>query len=158
MQNDLSNSGLMSRDYKYFEAARKAAGESTFKVHVGAVGVYQGKVIASAASQEKTHTMQRDWNRYRPFRQVGVCLPKLHAEIALLAKLRKLNVPMGRVKVYVYRVCKSRAHGIARPCPACLHALVDAGVREVYYTTDIGFCREYFDEEIINYKERGYAR
>lgn len=31
---------LMARDYKFFEAARKAAEGSTFKVKVGAVGVY----------------------------------------------------------------------------------------------------------------------
>jgi len=145
--NDLSDShsSLMARDYKFFEAARKAAQESTFKVHVGAVGVYRGKVVASAASQEKTHPMQKEWNRYRPFRQIGTCLPKIHAEIGLLAKLKKMNIPLGDVKVYVYRVCKSREHGYARPCPACYHALMAAGVRVCYYTTDIGYCCEWID-------------
>lgn len=144
-----SHSALMARDYRFFEAARKAAEESTFKVHVGAVAVYKGKVIASAASHEKTHPLQREWNRYRPFRQIGVCLPKIHAEMGVLAKLKKMNVPMGEVKIYVYRVCKSREHGYARPCSACYHALLAAGLKVCYYTTDIGFCCEWLED----YKE-----
>ena len=143
------HSDLLTRDYKFFEAARKAAGESTFKVHVGAVAVWRGKVIAAAASQEKTHPLQKRWNEYRPFRQVGMALPKIHAEIGLLAKLQKLDVPMSEVKIYIYRTCKSRDYGMARPCPACWHALSAAGLKVAYYTTDRGFAKEWIED----YKE-----
>ena len=150
-----SHSPLLARDYRYFEMARKAAGESTFKVHVGAVAVYRGRVIASAASQDKTHPMQRTYNKYRHFNQVGMCLPKVHAEIGLLAKLKKLDVNMGDVKVYVYRPCKIRDHGMARPCPACQRALIAAGIRTVYYTTDYGYCVEIIDKGIDKTKKAG---
>lgn len=140
-----SHSGLMARDYKFFEAARKAAGESTFKVHVGAIAVWNGKIVASAASLDKTEPLQRRYNRLRSFNQVGLCLPKVHAEIGLIKKLLKLNIPMREVKVYIYRPCKSRDKGLARPCRACLAALQDAGIRTVYYTTDIGYCKEWID-------------
>ena len=64
-------SPLLARDYKFFEAAKRAAEESDFKVHVGAVAVYQGRVIASAASLEKTHPVLR---RQRS----GAARPALH--------------------------------------------------------------------------------
>lgn len=139
------HSGLMARDYRFFEAARKVAGESTFKVHVGAVAVYRGKIIASAASSDKTHPMQKEWNKYRPFNQVGLCLPKIHAEIGVLTKLKKMDLVMSEVRVYIYRTCKSRDHGIARPCKACFYALLNAGIRRVYYTTDFGYAYEWID-------------
>ena len=134
---------MLSRDYKFFEAARKAAGESTFRVQVGAVAVYGGKVIASAASMEKTHPLQKQYNRYRSAGIEWVSPPKLHAEIGLLAKLKKMNVPMRDVSVYVYRICKSRKQGMARPCKACLVALAESGIRNAWYTTDCGYAREW---------------
>lgn len=149
------HSPLLARDFKYFDAARKAADESTFKVHVGAVAVWHGRVIASAASQNKTHPMQKSFNKYRSFNQVGLCLPKVHAEMALLAKLKKLDVPVGDVKIYVYRPCKNREHGMARPCPACWNAMVDAGIRVVYYTTDYGYALEVVDKENNGIKKEG---
>lgn len=141
---------LLTRDYKFFEAARKAAGESTFKVHVGAVGVYKGRVVASAASSSKTEPLQFQYNRFRSFRQIELSLPKAHAEIILVKKLMKLNIPMREVKVYVYRTCKSRDKGLARPCPACFAALQDVGIRTVFYSTDYGYAREWID-----YKDKG---
>lgn len=142
-------SPLLARDYKFFETARKAAGESDFKVHVGAIACYRGKVIASAASSSKTHPMQQEYNKYRgSFKQVGMCLPKIHAEIGLVTKLKKLDIPMKDVSVYVYRTCKSRAFGMARPCAACRRALIELGIRRFYYTTDEGYCLE-----VINKRE-----
>lgn len=134
---------LLVRDYKYFSLARKAAEESTFKVRVGAIAVYRGKIIASASSTNKTDPMQYTYNKYRSFNQVGACLPKAHAEIGLVKKMLKTAVPVQEVKVYVYRLCKSRDKGIARPCDACMRALKDAGIRVVYYTTDFGYAKEW---------------
>ena len=142
------HSPLMARDYKFFEAARKAAEGSDFKVHVGAVAVYKRRIVAAAASRNKTHSMQKVYNRYRSFNQVGLCLPKLHAEIGILAKLKKMDIPMQDVSIYVYRVCKSRDHGLARPCGACLAAIRDSGIRRVYYTTDFGVAVEVIDKKV----------
>lgn len=141
-----SDSNLMTREYKYFKAARRAAEQSDFKVRVGAVAVYRRKVIASAASQNKTHTLQKIYNgKYRNFSQVGLSLPKVHAEMALLAKLKRMNIPMKDISVYTYRTCKSRESGLARPCPACLAALREAGIRYIGYSTDIGVALEWID-------------
>ena len=143
------HSPLMARDYKFFEAARKAAECSDFKVRVGAVAVYKRRIVAAAASQNKTHSMQKVYNnRYRVFNQVGMCLPKVHAEISLLAKLKKMSIPMQDVSIYVYRICKSRDHGLARPCSACFAAIRDTGLRRIYYTTDYGCAVEVIDQKV----------
>ena len=143
-----SHSGLMARDYKFFEAARQAALKSDFKIRVGAVAIYGGRIIASASSSEKTSTLQYFYNKYRDFSVNGSdCLPKLHAEVGLVSKLRKMqNVDMKRVSVYVYRVCKSKPFSLARPCAGCMRALRDAGIRSVYYTTEYnGYAHELID-------------
>ena len=143
-----SHSGLMARDYKFFEAARQAALKSDFKTRVGAVAIYGGRIIASASSSEKTSTLQYIYNKYRDFSVNGSdCLPKLHAEVGLVTKLRKMqNVDMRRVDVYVYRVCKSKPFSMARPCAGCMRALRDSGIRSVYYTTEYnGYAHEWID-------------
>lgn len=136
---------LMARDYKFFDAARRVADTSTFKVHVGAVAVWRGRIVCSAASSCKTDPLQQEYNKYRISHQIDWCLPKAHAEIILIKKLLKMDIPMREVKVYVYRTCKSREKGLARPCKACIEALRDANIRGVYYTTDDGFCYEWID-------------
>ena len=139
------HSPLLARDYKFFDAARRAAEGSDFKVRVGAVAVWRRRVIASAASQNKTKPVQKYWNKFRNFSQDGECLPKLHAEIALISKLKKLDIDMRDVSVYVYRVCKSREKGLARPCAACLNAIRGANIGRIYYSTDYGYAVEVVD-------------
>ena len=143
----MSEDNLLTRDYKFFEAAKVAAGSSTFKVHVGAVAVYRGRVIASAASSNKTHPMQCKYNRFRPIDNIDLYLPKVHAEIGLLTKLQKMDVQMCDVKVYIYRKCKSREFGMARPCEACWRALLNAGIKSVYYTSDRGYVKEWIEDK-----------
>ena len=142
MQDGSLQSKLLARDYKFFEAARKAACGSDFKVKVGAVAVWKRRIIASAYSSSKTETMQFQYNKYRKFNQTGLCLPKVHAEVALVKKVLKLDINPKDIEIYVYRVCKSREKGIARPCNACLAALRDAGITVIKYTTDFGYSCE----------------
>ena len=142
-------SALLSRDYKFFEAARLAALKSDFSTKVGAVAVYGRKIIASAASSQKTSPLQCKYNVFRNFQVNGAnCLPKVHAEISLIAKLKKMDgIDYKRVSVYVYRICKSRRYALAYPCPACHRALKDLGIRNLYYTTDSGLGYEWIDCE-----------
>lgn len=133
---------LLSRDKKYFEIAKDVALSSDFKIQVGAIAVLQGKVIATSTSSNKTHPLQRKYNMYRDFVHEGLVFDKLHAEIGLISQLSRLNVNPKHISIYVYRVCKSREHGIARPCEGCMQALLDAGITHVYYSTDVGFAYE----------------
>lgn len=143
---------LSKSDYRYFEKARQTANISDFKkTHVGCVAVYQGNILGIGWNTNKTHPKQDYYNRYRKLHNDGrTCIPKLHAEINCLNSIRNLNINFSKVKLYVYRTRHDRPHGIARPCPSCMAAIKDLGIKNIYYTTDDGFCYE-----CLNDKKRG---
>lgn len=132
---------LSKIDYKYFSKARQIAGISDFrKIHIGCVAVYQGQVIGLGCNANKTHPMQKFYNRYR--QQPDNLLPKLHAEISCLNQIKHLNINFTKVKLYIYRIRKDQPYGMARPCPSCMAAIKDLGIKNVYYTTDAGYAYE----------------
>ena len=132
---------LSKIDYKYFSKARQIAGISDFrKIHIGCVAVYQGQVIGLGCNANKTHPMQKFYNRYR--QQPDNLLPKLHAEISCLNQIKHLNINFTKVKLYIYRIRKDQPYGMARPCPSCMAAIKDLGIKNVYYTTDNGYVYE----------------
>lgn len=141
---------LTKNDYKFFDMARRVAEQSDYKsCHVGCVIVYQGRVITSASNSNKTHPVQKKYNRkYRNFKKTDKpILDKLHSEINALVQIPKCienNIDYSKCKVYVYRISvgKRLQIGLARPCPSCMEALRDKGVRKIYYTTDDGFAAE----------------
>ena len=132
---------LSKIDYKHFSKARQIAGISDFrKIHIGCVAVYQGQVIGLGCNANKTHPMQKFYNRYR--QQPDNLLPKLHAEISCLNQIKHLNINFTKVKLYIYRIRKDQPYGMARPCPSCMAAIKDLGIKNVYYTTDNGYAYE----------------
>ena len=50
------------------------------------------------------------------------------------------DIDWSKVHVYVYRICNGKKHGYgnARPCPACMNAIKDMGIKNVYYTDEEG--------------------
>ena len=128
---------------RYFEQSRKVALGSEFdRTHVGCIAVYKGKIIATGHNSEKTHPMQKKYNKYRkPATNLNMP-PKVHAEVKCISKIRSMDIDFKKVKVFVYRVRYDQPYGMARPCPACMQALKDLGIRDVYYTTDMGFAHE----------------
>ena len=133
---------LSNTDYKYFEKAKQIATISDYHpVQVGCIAVYQGIVVSMACNLQKTHPIQKYYNKkYRE--DSDSMMPKLHAEINCLNQLKHLNLNYSKVKLYIYRLRKDRPHGMARPCSACLAAIKDLGIRNIYYTTDDGFVHE----------------
>lgn len=134
---------MLSRsDYRYFKKARQAALISDFKnPHVGCVAIYQNSIIGLGCNTNKTHPIQNYYNRYRDdFEEPFV--PKLHAEINCLNSIRHLDINFRKVKLYIYRTRHDQEHGIARPCPSCMAAIKDLGIRDIYYTTDDGYSYE----------------
>lgn len=128
-------------DCKYFEKARQAANVSDYdKVHVGCVAVYQGQVIGTGNNRDKTHPIQKFYNKYRN-ESVGL-LPKLHAEIDCLNQIKHMNINFSKVKLYIYRIRKDQPFGMARPCLSCMAAIKDLGIRNIYYTSNDGYCYE----------------
>lgn len=97
-------SRLSRADMRYFQKARQAAEISDYKrTHVGCVAVYQGNIIGIACNTNKTHPMQKYYNRYRYHPQTSYFYPKLHAEINCISSIRHLDINFSKVKLYVYR-------------------------------------------------------
>ena len=132
---------LSSSDRRYFNKARNVATISDYrKIHVGCVAVYQGQVIGLGCNCNKTHPTQKYYNRYR--KPSDDMLPKLHAEISCINQIKHLDINFSKVKLYIYRIRKDQPFGIARPCPSCMAAIRDLGIRDIYYTTNNGFSYE----------------
>ena len=133
---------------RYFQKARQAAEISDYKrTHVGCVAVYQGNIIGIACNTNKTHPMQKYYNRYRYHPQTSYFYPKLHAEINCISSIRHLDINFSKVKLYVYRTRCDQEYGIARPCPSCMAAIKDLGIRDIYYTTNEGYVYERLEKD-----------
>lgn len=131
---------LTKTDMHYFTKASQVAEISDFaKVNIGCIAVYQGTIIGVGFNTNKTHPMQKKYNRYRNGENF---IPKLHAEINCLNSIRYLDINFSKVKLYIYRKRKSAKYSMCRPCPSCMAAIKDLGIKHVYYTTDEGFIYE----------------
>lgn len=136
---------LTKSDMRYFSRARQVALGSDFeRMHIGCVAVYQGSIIGVGYNTNKTHPIQEYYNRYRNFENTN-CPAKLHAEINCLNSIRNMSIDFGKVKLYIYRTRQDQPHGMSHPCPSCLAAIKDLGIRHIYYTTNEGFAYERLD-------------
>lgn len=132
---------VYNADYNYFNKAKRIATISDYnKVHVGCVAVYQGQVIGLGCNCNKTHPVQQFYNKYRY--KSDSMLPKLHAEINCMNQIRHLDINFSKVKLYIYRIRNDQPFGMARPCPSCMAAIKDLGIRDIYYTTNDGYAYE----------------
>lgn len=142
---------LRNSDYRYFERAKQIAMVSDFpKIHVGCVAVYKGSIIGIGCNTNKTHPTQRYYNRFRipDGEDISMtCMPKLHAEIHCLNQIKNMDINFSKVKLYIYRIRGDQPFGIARPCPSCMAAIKDLGIRDVYYTTNEGYAYEQIIKE-----------
>lgn len=130
-------------DYRFFRKAKTIASVSDFKkFHIGCVAVYQGKIIGLACNTQKTHPMQKEYNAYRNHEDNNSFMPRLHAEIACLNTIRKMDINFAKVKLYICRERTSGEVGLSRPCVACMQAIIDLGIKYIYYTTDAGYACE----------------
>ena len=128
-------------DYKYFNKAKQITAISDYRrVHVGCVAVYQGQIIGIGCNCNKTHPAQKFYNQYRI--DSDALLPKLHAEINCLNQIRRLDIDFSKVKLYIYRIRNDQPQGLARPCPSCMAAIQDLGIRDIYYTSNDGYSYE----------------
>ena len=139
---------LRNVDYRYFKKARQIANISDYKKqHVGCVAVYQGQVIGVGCNCNKTHPMQKFYNKYRM--PSDYMFPKLHAEISCINQIKHLDINFSKAKLYIYRIRKDQPFGLARPCPSCMAAIKDLGIRYVYYTTNDGYAYEKLEKNKV---------
>lgn len=128
-------------NYRYFEKARQVAMISDYsKTHVGCIAVYHGNIIGIGCNCNKTHPIQKYYNKYRE--KSNKLLPKLHAEINCINQIKNLDINFSKVKLYIYRIRKDQPFGLARPCPSCMAAIKDLEIQDIYYTSNDGYCYE----------------
>lgn len=132
------------RQLRYFEHARKAAEMSDFaRARVGCVVVEGKQIVGVGFSSHRTHPLQKHYNQLRDLNKGKNIIHSLHAEIMALAPIvGNPDINWSKVEVYVYRICNSRKFGMARPCAACMGCIADCNIRDVYYTTDVGYAHE----------------
>jgi len=125
---------LWAMNDKTFRLAIQTAKGSPSKKQVGAVLLSKGKVISTACNlEDKTHPVQARWAR-----KAGLD-PKqyLHAEIAALVRCRR---PVD--SIVVARVNSEGKLRNSRPCCLCQLGLRDAGIKQMFYSTNEGFICE----------------
>lgn len=139
---------LTKNDYKYLLKAQQIASVSDYyKTHIGCVAVYQGQIIGLGCNCNKTHPAQKFYNRYRD--ESDYLLPKLHAEINCINQIKHLSINFVKVKLYIYRIRNDQPYGMARPCPSCIAAIKDLGIRDIYYTTNDGYVHERIEKYVM---------
>lgn len=135
-------------DSHLFKLAREHSFSADYtgcnKVKIGCIAVYKGTVLAFGANTDKTHPQQKKYNRWR-FNEDSATkyLPdKCHSEIRVLNQIRYLDIDFSKVHLYIYRELKNGHPALARPCPSCIAAIRNFGIKHIKYTTYDGFAHE----------------
>jgi len=134
---------------RYFDLAKDVSKLSDYNkknIKIGAIIVYKNKVVASGYNTSKTSPIQMKYNKYRekvdPLRDYNANdhLPSLHAEMKALIDTKDMDIDWNKASIFVYR--DSNNDGTirnCRPCCACMKALKDKGIKNIYYTNENGF-------------------
>lgn len=130
-----------------FDAAKQASLDADYtggsRVRMGCVIAYKGSILAKGCNSDKTHPMQEHYNKYRFKNNGPQYLPaKCHAELAAISKIKYLDIDFSEAHIYVYREFKDGKTAMARPCPACMRALRNIGIKKIHYTTNEGVAYE----------------
>lgn len=126
-----------------FEIAKKISYLSTYskkKVKIGCIVVTGHRVISSGYNSDKTNPVQRRYNKLRFSEDTP---HKLHAEISALIPLaNNPDIDFSKVRIFTYREKADNSLGKSRPCKSCMALIKDLGIKDIYYTTDDGYCHE----------------
>ncbi len=133
---------------KWFQFAKSVSKFSDYNkknIHIGAILVYKGKILADGWNTKKTNPMQYHYNKYREDNSNGrnynsdECLPCVHAEMKCLIDTKDIkNIDWSKVSIFIYRGHDGKTLN-CKPCKACSKALKDRGINNIYYTTELGF-------------------
>lgn len=128
----------------YFDIAKKISEFSTFhrsNIRVGCIVIYRHRIISSGFNSDKTSPIQKKYNQIRFNEDTP---HSLHAEISALSSLlwRDFDIDWSQVSLYIYRERQDHSLGKSRPCPSCMRLIQDLGIRDIYYTTEEGYCHE----------------
>lgn len=125
--------------------AKQASESSDYPQHRLGCALYYGKSVLGLGwnSSIQTHPTQEKFNKYRHMKG-KVWTPKVHAEIKALESSRHYEVNWKKVTLYVWREHRNGIAALARPCPACMQAIRQLGIRHIIYSdeNDLGYSIE----------------
>lgn len=122
--------------------AIRVANKSKHEFRVGAV-LYKGGSIIRASFNTKQYINYR--------RKNFIFVPTRHAEMACM-HLMPLDV-LNDCSMLVVRVSKANTITCAKPCSACLSAMLNAGIKKIFYSD--------YDGEIVKLQVKttaGYSK
>ena len=136
---------ISKKDIRMLKHALDVSDMSDFpKYHIGCVVALKGKVLNASFNSEKTHPLQKIFNKQRF--SCDNTPHSLHAEIHALALLQNEDIDWKNVTVYIGRKRrKDGENGMARPCPTCMRMMKELGIKHIIYTTDFGVAEEVLD-------------
>jgi deoxycytidylate deaminase len=129
------------RTLKMLNIADAVSKTSDFKrYHLGAVIANGSEILSVACNQSKSHPLQKKYNQKRES-FAAENWTHLHAEIACISKVKNKKLLSGST-IYISRKTKHDENALARPCKACMQAIIDHKIKKIIYTTDDGFATE----------------
>lgn len=139
---------------KFFRLAKNVSELSDYPTHhLGCVVIYKGKVISSGFNCNKTHPIQRVYNRERFSEDSSPHY--LHAEThALVNLINDRDIQWNKVVLYNFRAKKDGSYGLSRPCKSCMRLIRDLGIKQICYTTEDGVAGE---EIGVSYETRKFV-
>lgn len=133
---------MKKNDLRYFELAKNASKFSTYKrYHIGAVLVYKNKIISVGFNIDKENPLQKEYNKLRGLDTDSI-KNSLHAEMMCILRAKKMEIDFSKCSIYVFREYRNGTIAVAKPCNACMQAIKDIGIRDVYYTGDGSYVYE----------------
>lgn len=107
------------------------------------MAVYRNVILAKGYNTNKTNPLQYNYNHYRDLEWNNVePKAKLHAEMTCILKIMHLDIDFSKVKLYVFRQDLNGNLAMCRPCRACMKAIKDLGIKNIYYTTNDRYSHE----------------
>lgn len=141
---------LTNRERKFFDIAKSVSKTSDFHgPHIGCVVTYNKILLSAASNSEKTHPLQKNYNKFRGF-NVDISINKLHAEVHALSLLINENIDWTKVSIYIYRSHKSGFPAISKPCKGCFNLIKDLGIKYIYFIDEKGQYCKYETLELID--------
>ena len=128
---------------KGYELARKASLNSEGSPYkLGAVAIYNNKVLAYGWNSSKTSSLQARYNCIRGF-DGYTFKSTVHAEMMVVSKIRYLDIDFKDVRIFIWR--GKDQPSMSKPCAACEKALRDLGIRKVFYTGNNSYIEECYN-------------
>lgn len=120
---------------RYFDLAESVAKLSDYpRIKIGSVIVKNKDIISVGQNMLKTHPAQFRYNKRLPY---DMPVSHVHAEINTISKARP-DLLCGST-MYIFRRDRNGNIAMCRPCNACMQAIRDAGIKDIYYSTSFGY-------------------